>query len=198
MYENNDWKAFGNACKSYTHRERIFNVKIQTGFLPTADRLHLFDTKHSSKCPCCGRLHESTLHVLKCNNPWVQEKRTKEIEKLEKWLDSNSTLPEITRTIVDTLMDNDSDKFSEHVPPDGSETLQQSARIQGGLGLMEFHRGHLIATWGKFQHEHFTSIFFNSKKKQTKWTERLIAKINSMNIALWHFRNSIAADLKKS
>lgn len=81
LYNNVDWMAFGNACKNYTRREPIFNVKIQTGFLPTADRLHLFDAKHSSKCQCCGQLHESILRVFNCNNPSVHEYRITEIKK---------------------------------------------------------------------------------------------------------------------
>lgn len=84
---------------------------------------------------------------------------------MEKWLDSNSTHPEITRTIIDTFLNTDSDKFQDHVPLEARAAIRQCAHMQDGLGIMGFHREHLVGTWGQLQHEHFTSTFCNSKRK---------------------------------
>ena len=67
LYHQVNWKAYGDLNKSMTHRERIFNIKLQTGFLPTANRMHMFDENTSSRCPCCGHLHENITHMLYCN-----------------------------------------------------------------------------------------------------------------------------------
>ena len=106
LYHQVNWKAYGDLNKSMTHRERIFNIKLQTGFLPTANRMHMFDENTSSRCLCCGHLHENITHMLYCNNIYVQEHRTCEIEKLEKWMESNHTHPDIVRVIIDTLLSN--------------------------------------------------------------------------------------------
>ena len=180
-----------------THRERIFNIKLQTGFLPTANRMHMFDENTSSRCPCCGHLHENITHMLYCNNKSVQDHRTCEIEKLEHWMESNHTHPDIVRVIIDTLLTDSHVKFADQIPLDAHDSLRQCVQLQDSLDRLEFHRGHIVSAWGHIQKEHFDSMFVSSRKKQTRWTEGLIHKINSMNMSLWHFRNAIAEEQKK-
>ena len=196
-YEKIHWDAVGKANKSYTHRDRIFSTKLCTGFLPTAGRQHLFDDNKSSRCPCCGRLNETIEHMLSCTNTSVKENRMKEIEKLEKWMESNSTHPDIIHIIINTLKNGFGAKFEHNVPENATIRLRRCARMQDNIGMMNFHRGYLMREWSMMQREHFESIFFHHKKRQTRWAETFITKLNSMNMGIWYHRNSIAAEAKK-
>ena len=176
LYEKNHWEVFGNATKSYTYRERIFSTKLCTGFLPTAGRMHLFDNKTSARCPCRGRMSETIEQILPCTNSLVLENRAKEIDKLETWLESNSTHPDITRTIINTLKDGIGAKFSDHVPEQATITLRQCAKEQDLLGMLNFYRGYLVQEWSMMQKEYFGSIFFTVERRRTDGWKTLSQK----------------------
>ena len=48
-----DWNAISKAAGKNTHQDAIFWTKLSSGFLPTAQRLHIHDKEESNMCPCC-------------------------------------------------------------------------------------------------------------------------------------------------
>ena len=78
-----DFFSNGLAHKPYTHKQRIFSAKVNSHFLPTAQRFHLYNNDESVRCPCCGAPTEDITNMLYCRNPAIKTKREKVISSFE-------------------------------------------------------------------------------------------------------------------
>ena len=65
-----DWKSFSKAIESMPHYQRLFWVKLSSGWLPTSQRRAMI-TSQSDQCQSCGQCIEHQRHVFQCeqNHP---------------------------------------------------------------------------------------------------------------------------------
>ena len=191
-----DFYSNGLAHKAYTHKERIFSVKVNSQFLPTVKRLNLLDSEKSARCPCCGAPSKVILHMMYCGNPVLSEKRDKAISSFEQWLLSMHTDPDIIETFISGLRQGRDSRFDTFVPDDASILIHEAATFQDSIGRLQFHKGRLAISWATAQRHYFDNKFQNSRKQQTKWMTKLITRINKLNMELWENRNSMVQEYK--
>lgn len=70
-----------------------------------------------------------------------------------------------------------------------------AAKFQDSIGRLQFHKGSLALLWATAQKQYFESNFGHTRKRQTKWMAKLIARINKLNMELWENRYAIVGQL---
>ena len=192
-----DLFAFGQAHKGYTHKQRIFSVKLNSHFLPTASRMHMYNNEESARCKCCGAPKEDITHVLYCVNPNLEQKRISAIQSFEDLLHKMNTDPDIVFVISSALKTGGNSRFSAYVSDDMNTHIKTAAAIQDSMHRLQFHKGRLASEWGRAQRQYFDTEFKCTNRKQTKWTLLVISKINKLNMTLWENRNTMVQEYKK-
>ena len=136
------------------------------------------------------------MHMLYCRNPVLEARRVKAIDSFEAWLMNVNTDPAIIHTITEELRHGDSSKFSSYLSEDASELIREAAVLQDAFGRLQFHKGRIATLWDTAQKVYFQEHFGHTRKIQTKWSVKLIARINKFNMELWENRNAMVQEYK--
>ena len=120
--------------------------------------------------------------------PFLNSTWTTSIQKLETWLEQQSTAPDIIRIIIENHMAWRSDRRS--VPYLGPHPHLRTAQLeQLSIGWENFLRGFVTTTWCEAQHNYF--LHLQSKKTGQRWLTALIQKLWAISWDMWRFHNGI-------
>ena len=93
------WEATYKAYKESTDYKKFWISKWVTSRIPTNGKLKEWKIVESDACPRYGEPETKRKHILHCQQaPWPQE-----MDKLNQWLDTNYTDPNLQMMIIEGL-----------------------------------------------------------------------------------------------
>ena len=194
MVENIDWDSVEKASKKLTISRRIWLLKHVSGFAPTASKMVHRKEWDSDKCPRCQLEKEDVDHIMSCKNEIAYEQRLKGILTLKRWMQRNSTAPEITECITLTLAAGPTAKFEEMVGTSSSTSklrrmILDAAREQDELGWNNFCRGRISKRWKQAQHTYLEECRLLRKKTSNTWACNFLLHLYELIHEQWEHRN---------
>ena len=182
------WNPIAKAFSSLPKVRQVETVKWNSEFCATGKNLRRWKEQQHSACPTCGSENETTAHILQCPHPSATNQWSNALSKLEEWLHQQSTLPDITKLILENLR-----AWRDHRPSvqyNGPFPYLRLAQMeQSSLGWEPFLRGFPTITWAEAQNCHYKHI--QSKRSGERWLSELIKKLWAVSWDMWRFRNGI-------
>ena len=78
-------------------------AKFMSGWCATGKMMKRWHKHVSSSCPRCNFPVEDSDHVLKCQAVGAVNKWTESVGKMQSWLDSNSSCPDLAKLVINAL-----------------------------------------------------------------------------------------------
>ena len=177
-----DWGAQERAIKGIKVARRHWVSKQATGFCAVGAVMLMRKERPSAKCPRCPCEEETVEHVYVC--PGAKDQWKESLEKLEDWLTSQRTDPDITWQIIQGLTSWQTDPKAGAQP---STSLPRSA--QEFIGWRPFLEGCISWEWRGQQQRYYETL--NSRKTGRRWVTLLIRKLWDVSWDMWEHRNGI-------
>ena len=110
------------------------------------------------------------------------------LNKVETWLNQQSTAPDVTHVIIENLRAWNASR--RPVLYEGSHPHLNRAIIeQNRIGWEPFLRGYVSSKWNEAQSCHY--LHLGSKKTGHRWLTELIKKMWAIAWDMWRFRNGV-------
>ena len=183
-----DWKVLSLVMKESSHRMKLFISKWVSNQVAVGEVMERRRERESGLCPCCGKVLETKLHVLRCRHNkqvWKQARKP-----LRRWMRRHDTDPEIMDAIIDILRNfQKRDDFDSYVPQGYSPDVQLCLNAQSHLGITNWLEGYLTYDWAAIQHNYYRSI--GSRKTGRRWAVGLSTQLWKMVFYMWDYRNKV-------
>ena len=138
-------------------------------------------------CPRCNHPLEDVDHILRCQAVDVIDTWQTSINKVEEWLNANSSCPDLATLVVNAL---ESFKNGEQVGlHDGVlfDSVKQVYEAQSEIGWRLFLDGCLSVEWAKAQQVYLSWI--GSRRSGQQWAAGLIKQLWMVQWDAWMNRN---------
>ena len=184
-----DWKALGQAMKSYTQFQRSKTIQLMYNWQNDGAQKDLFQHEEG-KCPGCED-YESHMHYLICPNSKMKEARKEAIRSLSAGLHAINTYPGCIVIIQHGLLNS----FKEAVQRSGIPSLykevllHEAASNQDKLGHHVMHKGFIVKSWETTQREWCRES--GSRHDPNKWSRKLVILLHTFSKSLWKARNQV-------
>ena len=182
------WEATGRALRRMTLYQQIWIPRWITSFLPTGNRMILFDPQNTQDCPRCAAPETHRFHAIRCQQPSAALLWTQNNDKFASWLQTQHTKPSL-RTCLLSILNAWYRETPWQPPPtnDPSDRMVFDAQLRAGT-----HRvfdGFLVCQWAEAQQQYFTWI----KRRNTgqRWLASVIQKIWEIAWDMWRHRHKI-------
>ena len=187
-----DWEAQGKALKSLKQSRRQWVSKFVSGWCGTGKMMKRWKQRVTSSCPRCNNPVEDNTHILECKAVGARAEWTLACKKVDDWLNTATTCPELTRLVIKAL-DNWKDKkpivYDSDLDFPGIKKLLEA---QEKIGWRLFFDGCLALEWAQVQQKYYDWI--GSRKSGRKWVRGLIRQLWEVAFSAWEHRNSVLHD----
>jgi hypothetical protein len=97
------FQSVGRTMAGFPQGFRVWVSKEVSHFAGTNRLLSAYDSSIENKCPCCGELDESTLHITQCLDPGRTAMFTESVLSLVYWLEDTHMDERLILGILDYL-----------------------------------------------------------------------------------------------
>jgi hypothetical protein len=182
-----DWSITAAAMSETTRTKQQWISKHSSGFCGVGKMMYRMKQWEAPTCPRCG-LEEDTKHVWICQHPEAQQMWETAMEDVANWLRIQSTQPELSTAIIQSLNGWRNNSQAGHVSED-SEILA-ATEAQHKSGWKNFFEGRPNFHWAKLQSQYF-NVALKSRQSGKRWMTELIKKLWGVAWDLWEHRNGI-------
>lgn len=99
-----DWELLNVAMKEIKRNRRVFSSKHTSGICGVGKFMQRWKLQKDNLCPRCGELEDAP-HVWVCQGSGATEIWDKSLDKLEDWLKTVNTNPDIQHTIISSKLE---------------------------------------------------------------------------------------------
>jgi hypothetical protein len=183
-YDSNNWDALHKAMEESPRSRRIFIMKHSAGMCGVGKFMHRWKERDNPNCPRCGQFEDAP-HVWLCKGCDTNSVWTSSLDKLQDWMTSVQTDPDIQDAIINYLDSWRNDTTPPNPPPHIDDLLQ----AQTTLGWRMFFKGWIPVSWEETQQAYYNLV--RSRRTGRRWTISLIKKLWDVAWDLWDHRNGI-------
>ena len=137
-----------------------------------------------SRCPDCNGLGEDAAHLMVCPNRQRRQLLEEQIRKLEDWMESHYTDPELGRMVGQYLRGRSRRKFASLSC--NSRQLLILAKTQDMIGWRNFTEGKLTRYFRVVQKRYLSHA--GASLTVDSWLKAFISKLMEMTHGMWIFR----------
>ena len=187
--ENIDIHGVHKASKLVSWERQRWIAKFLSGWTASGSAMVRWNKRIVDVCPRCGAKKEDTKHILECKAPEAVEIWILEIDKLDKWLKSEATCPQLRKAIIESLS-----KWklgvhhTSHIDTNFTG-LKVGLAQQSKLGWRRFVEGTVTKKWREIQELYYKSM--SIPKTSDGWVARLIVRMWDIVYIIWQHRNSV-------
>ena len=181
------WEGSIKALSRLPFGMRRFQIKLATGHCAVGVMAQKRQDQDHSRCPRCHQPEETTLHVLRCQDPRATLQWRQSLRRLRGQLDDLGTSFALTESIIQNLTRWQTDSGPWYPYDDSGAT--KAVDGQWDIGWENAVRGQLHYEWAASQHRHYQSI--GSRKSGNRWITALITKLVLVSWDMWEHRNGI-------
>ena len=138
VFDSVEWDAIELTLSDKPRMYKLWYGKQCSGFCGTNSKLVQWGRTDDSRCPDCNRLGEDAAHLMECPNSHRRALLGEQVRKLETWMASHSTEPELARLVAEYLRGGGRRKFARMYVPRG---LKELGRTQDRIGWRNFTEG---------------------------------------------------------
>jgi hypothetical protein len=182
-----NWEACEQAMRRLKISRRHWVAKHTEGMCGVNKWLFKWKDRDTDECPRCS-LPEDARHVWQCLAENTHPIRAAGMERLDNWMQSSLTSPDI-RLVINTRLQ----QLFRQLPlapfPSLSNDLQQALNVQDDIGWENFFEGCIAQEWEAIQSTHYQ--WCKSRKSSRRWTVSLIQKLWDISWDLWEHRIGI-------
>ena len=209
-----NWEAVGKIFSESSIGERRWFVKQATGHCATGTVMNQRHEWSHSKCPRCGLMEESPIHVCCCMAPTAVKQRDESMDKLRTAFESHVTEPNVQRLTLLRLkqffanpgMDPSTSKLygpwkkgckpetlrkePTYPPlPYGPAKALRAIHEQDLIGWYNFLLGRISTTLTQVQDDYYKTK--RKRKTGLRWTIAIGKKLRNISWDMWDHRNGI-------
>jgi len=187
-----NWTAIEKATNALPLSRQIWATKFVSGFCGVAEKMQERGQWESNMCPLCHMTSENAMHVVTCTDCRALTAYHQLTLRLQSWLDSTLTHPEIVISILSTLAPSNHKSFFYNLPPQSSTLCVQAAKQQDLIGRDNFFKGHISQMWMHAQKSHLRSIGDpHPTSNSASWATNLVTQMYQFSYGMWENRNEI-------
>jgi hypothetical protein len=185
-----NWEASGKALKSLDLYQRLWVSKWVSNKLPIgSQRLRIFPDEPEG-CPRCGEAEDRS-HILRCPHHGAQSKWHMAISKLDDWMQSADTLPDLRSAIIQRMR-----QWHQDLPFTPADFawpgVNEAVTLQDLLGWQSLFDGTITESWTELQHNYFE--WRDKRNTGLRWATSLIHKCLLISWDLWKDRQKAWKD----
>jgi hypothetical protein len=144
--------------------------------------------RDTDACPRCHSPAEDARHVWLCPAATTTPIRSAGMERLDQWMTSSLTSPDI-RLVINTRLSQLFHRLPLSPIPNISDKVQEALGIQDEIGWENFFEGCLVQDWEAAQDAYYK--WCRSRKSGRRWATSLIQKLWDVAWDLWEHRIGI-------
>jgi len=183
-----DWECSEKAIKGLPQAHRQWVAKVASKFLPDGKNMQRWGLRSTAQCPRCSQPVEDKEHIFTCKAESAQIQWNQSMEKLDQWMQSAKTHPQLRKDIMEGLQQWHDQIPSSRQQTEGSTAGQIQDRIGWGLAL----EGCIALRWREEQEAFWKA--FKSRKSSRRWTIALLTRLRTTAWDMWHHRNKALHD----
>ena len=181
-----DWDVCGEAIQSLSFPKHRRTVKHAAGHFGVGEMMLKWKFQDHKECPLC-REPETPTHVLQCKDARAHQVWKTTLSKLDTWLHSAYTDPDLHQAIIRHLT-----SWQSHRPLPHTSSLspiQSLVNDQSSIGWYPFLMGRLSRQWQQFQQKFYT--ISGRRNTGRKWAKLLVIHLFNISWDMWDHRNNI-------
>lgn len=181
-----DWDATSDALSHLPLPRRRWTTKHASENCGVGDTLLRWKKQDDNKCPRCGA-PEDTIHIYKCTGQGATETWNASMKRLESFLATNDTDPDLHTGLIDCLTRWRQDRPIpiQHYPPAVRQVLWEQHKL-GWKNLLE---GLPSIAWRRHQHQYFAQQGLQKSSRQ--WVRHLLQHTHHLAWHQWDHRNTV-------
>ena len=189
-YKDIHWKVMEYTMKEMSFAMKRFVAKWTSHHIGVGRMMELRRSRSKNECPRCGELHESTLHVVRCQARSARKQWKRGIKELERWMKHRKTSEDIRKVIRSALKQyTKREDFDTFTPLTIDLDLQQCLESQAKIGWTGFLEGFLSPDWAKTQEAHFRTL--DLRRSGQRWAIGLSKQLWKLVFSMWNHRNEV-------
>ena len=153
--------------------------------------MKLWRFQDHSECPRCPEPTEDPQHIISCPAPSARTCWSTALTKLEAWLTTSHTMPELTTAIIRSLKAWQTNPHGRLLNRSTTKRygLQRALLDQTTIGWYNFLMGKVSVRWQAVQQQYFDWL----KRRNTgkAWVKSLIRKVWEITWDMWDHRNDV-------
>jgi hypothetical protein len=149
-YDCNNWEALQKAMEESPRPCRIFIMKHSAGMCRVGKFMHRWKEHDYPNCPRCGQFEDAP-HVWLCKGCYTSSVWTASLDKLQDWMTSVQTDPDIQDAIINYLNSWRNETTPSNPPLHIAELLQ----TQTTVGWHMFFEGWIPVSWEESQQVYY-------------------------------------------
>jgi ribonuclease HI len=182
-----DWAVCGEAYRQLRFPQQRRVSKQATGHMAVGKMMQIWSFQETAECPRCQAPTERASHVLTCRDPRADAVWKMALTKLERWMTSQRTMPQLQTAILNGLSQW---RDPTHLPcPSGIQDIRTAVALQDTIGWYPFATGHMGYLWKGIQQQYYA--FLGRRNTGKKWARELIKKLWGVAWDMWEHRNDI-------
>ena len=184
-----DWIVLKKTSEEQTFEMGRFVSKWTSHHIAVGRMMELRKARMNNECPRCGAVEETTLHVLRCRHKSARKQWRKEIKKIETWMHTKHTRPEIQSAISNTLRQfNKQGNFENYIDPTSQGAVRRCLTLQSRIGWTGFLEGLFSPAWARLQQSYYHDR--DLRFSGSRWAIGLSTRLWKMVFAMWDHRNT--------
>jgi hypothetical protein len=183
-----NWDACEQAMRRLKITRRHWVSKHTEGMCGVGKWLMKWKERDTDACPRCNSPAEDARHVWTCPAATTIPIRSAGMERLDQWMTSSLTSPDI-RLVINTRLSQLFHRLPLTPIPNISEKVQEALGIQDEIGWETFFEGCLVQDWEAAQDAYYQ--WCKSRKSGRRWATSLIQKLWDIAWDLWEHRIGI-------
>jgi hypothetical protein len=183
-----DWAVCGAAFKSLTISQQRKVTKHAAGHMACGKMMKLWSFQDHEECPRCPAVQETPRHVLACPAPSTSVIWSKSLTKLQSWMESTHTMPELQTAVITRLRQWKGETNEDPLLPEHCG-LRSAVLHQDELGWYNFLMGRISLQWQEVQQHYYE--WLGRRNTGRKWTTALIKKVWEVSWDMWDHRNEV-------
>jgi hypothetical protein len=184
-YDATNWDALGKAMEESSRSKRVFMMKHTAGMCGVGKFMLKWKQRDNPNCPRCGQFEDAP-HVWTCQGCEANDVWKESLDKLNEWMSSIQTDPDIQDGIIAYLNGWRYDSMSEPLLP---SDIYDLILYQSTQGWRTFFEGWIPIAWEETQQSYYSLL--KSRRTGRRWTICLIKKLWDIAWDLWNHRNGI-------
>jgi hypothetical protein len=187
-----DWEATADLLQHLPLPRRRWVTKTASHNCGVGTTLQLWNFQDHSTCPRCTAT-EDTTHVYQCTGHNATEIWNKSIDRLQTYLTTQHTDPELATCLIDCLQ-----RWRLHEKihlTSYPEDLKQLIREQRDLNWQNLLEGLPVKRWRLLQHNYYKRS--NIRKSSTRWLRGMLQHVHHLAWNQWDHRNKIKHNIAR-
>ena len=185
-FQDISWDFMDDALQKYPQMFRTWVTKHVSGFCGTNRQLSCIDASIVNKCPCCGKMDESTAHITRCTNPGRRRVFQHSVNGLLDWMENSHCDINLVECLEEYFLRRG--KRSLAIISASFPYLSQWAVEMDELGWDNFMEGWIGSKLFELQKESLKRV--GSCQHIKSWSTEFIHQVLGITHKQWIFRNT--------